>query len=653
MSANDDFLHLVIGTAGHIDHGKSSLVERLTGTNPDTLREERERGLTIALGYATLALPDGRRVGVIDVPGHEKFVRTMVAGATAIDYVVFVVASDDGVMPQTREHLEILDLLGVRGGRVALTKIDAIDEEIVELAAAEVAEFLAGSCLDGAPIHRVSSIDGRGIEELRAGIAEDLAPIEPRSHDGPFRMPVQRAFSVEGHGTVVTGVPIAGRVSTGDTVACLPSGATARVRRLEAYGSVLDTAVAGHRTAIALHDVAPDAIRRGDWLAAPGRFPVARLVEGRFRYLASRSDALANRTPVRFHCGTAEALGHVVALDRREIEPGESALVQILLDRDLPICEGDPYVLRSVSPVFTLGGGRLIGTSTHRHRTLRPWLVAHLERKEQAASRDRLAFLAELVFASGRKPASRDELALDWHASSGEVTSAVARLESAGTILSVGSSAWIHGEIGDRVGGEVVASLEREHQATPDRLLVARRVLRKAARVDDAVLDRVLEKLEASGAVRFGIDGGVALASFRPRLSDKQQELHDRLERSFLAWESTPPVPSEIADSLEVPAQECDRMVRLLLEEERVVRLARDRIFHRDVVHRIAERLAEILADERELSTSEIREALDTSRRQIITILEYFDRIGITRRVGDARTLGPNADRIDQVLSSS
>ena len=349
---------IVIGTAGHIDHGKSTLVRALTGIDPDRLKEEKARGLTIDLGFAPLTLPDGRLVGIIDVPGHERFIKNMVAGASGIDLVVLVVAADDGVMPQTREHLSIMGLLGVKRGMIVLTKIDIVDEEMVELAEEDVRETVAGTFLEDAPLYRVSAISGEGFEPFKDALFAAAGKVEPRAADGVFRMPIQRVFTAKGFGTIVTGIPLSGSVKVGDTLEVLPGGMKGKVRGIQAYKQKWESARAGHSTAINLSDVSHKEVKRGCVASEPGFYRAARLIGARLTMLAHLDRPLQNRAAIRLHTGTIEAVGEVILLDAVELQPGETGLVQIRLEEPVVCAPGDAFILRLASPLMSLGGAR-------------------------------------------------------------------------------------------------------------------------------------------------------------------------------------------------------------------------------------------------------------------------------------------------------
>ncbi len=360
--------HIVLGTAGHVDHGKTALIKRLTGVDTDRLKEEKRRGITIELGFASLTLPDGRTLGVVDVPGHERFVRHMVAGAAGIDLVVMVIAADEGVMPQTREHLQICTLLGIKKGFVALTKIDMVDQEWLMLVREDVREFLQGTFLEGMPVVPVSSLTGEGFPELVETIARVADDLEAAADVGLFRLPVDRVFTMKGFGTVVTGTLISGRVAIGEEVEVSPVGLRAKVRGLQVHNRAVESAEAGQRTAVNLQGVDRAVIERGYLLAAPDALVASQRLDCVYRHLAGAGRNLKNRTLVRFHTGTSEVMARIILLDRNELEPGGEGYCQIVLEAPLAAVAGDRFVVRSSSPVTTIGGGTIVDPLPAKHK---------------------------------------------------------------------------------------------------------------------------------------------------------------------------------------------------------------------------------------------------------------------------------------------
>lgn len=635
-----DFLNLVIGTAGHIDHGKSALVERLTGHHPDTLKEEQNRGLTINLGYATFSLSDGRKVGVIDVPGHERFIKNMVAGASAIQYVIFVIAADDSVMPQTREHLDILEILGVKRGLIALTKVDIVDPELAELASEEIREFVAGTFLEDAPLLPVSSITGAGFDELRAEVERALAEVHVEYGRGPFRMPVQRVFSASGHGTVVTGVPVSGRIASGDTVELLPGLQTSRIRGVQAYGSRIDEAQAGHRAALNLVDIDYHDIERGIVIAAEGMYSATRNVEATFTYAGGNARPLKHLSSIRFHTGTAETVGRISLLDRKTLEPGDTAPAQLFLQDEIAVCEGDRFILRAISPMRTIGGGRIVGVAEGRHRRFRDWLLEHLERKDKAIDGERSAYLAEVIFSQGRTPRTAAELSRHVHVSADEVGEMITELETAGTVVTLSSGRQVlHRAILDQISVELATTMREIHKQHPQALFVPMREVLQRMKLDMRFLEEVLGILIREGSIRRGSEGRIGLPEFAPKLTRKQQGLKERIEVLFRDAGLAPPRREQLSAELSAGKDETARLLDLLHDEGVLVRLKEDRIFHQNIVDDARTTLKDALGERGQLTAAEIKEYLDTSRKNLIPLLEHFDQSGVTVRDGDYRRL--------------
>jgi len=360
--------HFIIGTAGHVDHGKTALIKAITGIDTDRLKEEKERGISIELGFASLTLPDGRTFGIVDVPGHERFIRNMVSGASGIDMVIMVIAADEGVMPQTREHLHICSLLGIKKGLVALTKVDMVAGEWLDLVKDDVREFLKGTFLEASPVIPVSSIAGTGLKELLDALGRVASEIEGESEEGPFRLPVDRAFTMKGFGTVVTGTLISGDIKLGEEVEILPPGITAKVRGIQIHNQSATIAEAGQRTAINLQGVERNTIVRGVVLARPRTFKPSIRLDVCLEYLSNNNRRLKNRNLVRFHVGTNEVIGRIILLDREDVEPGAKASTQIVLESPIVAMARDRFVIRSYSPVTTIGGGMIVDPLPKKHK---------------------------------------------------------------------------------------------------------------------------------------------------------------------------------------------------------------------------------------------------------------------------------------------
>jgi selenocysteine-specific elongation factor len=635
---------IVIGTAGHIDHGKSSLVRALTGIDPDRLKEEKERGLTIDLGFAPLVLPDGRRVGIVDVPGHERFIRNMVAGATGIDLVVLVVAADDGVMPQTREHLQIMELLGVGRGFVALTKIDMVEPELVELAELDIRESVAPTFLADAPILRVSSITGEGLDALRDVLFAMAATTEPRSAAGVFRMPIQRVFSKPGLGTVLTGIPVSGSVKPGDVLELLPAGVRGKVRGIQAYKSSSESARAGHSSAINLSDVERATANRGDVLATPNFFTAQRMVAARVTALADLDRAIENRMRIRLHTGTADPAGEIVLLDAEELGPGASGLVQLRLDDPVVCAPGDRFVLRLLSPVVTLGGGVLLEESRYRLKRFKGFVVEGLARQEQSLGSP--AALLESVLARGDDTTmSVEELSVCIKRERDETRALLADLRAEGRAVEPKEGRWVHPDRLEAELARVRAALDAWFAEAPHRLFVESIELRRRTGQEDASVRLLLDVLVERGAVTPAPGGRVAVAGrepeLRPELAARVAEVDRRLAETGLQ----PPTAEELAGAAEGnPAGKAEarlvaRALEHLIDAGRAVHVGAGLHMHADAVERAKAAVIANCTAHGQLEIPALRDELGTSRRFLIPLLEHFDAQGVTLRQGGHRVL--------------
>ncbi len=629
---------IVIGTAGHIDHGKSSLVQALTGIDPDRLVEEKERGLTIDLGFAPLELPDGRDVSIVDVPGHERFIKNMVAGASGIDLVVLVVAADDGVMPQTREHLDIMRLLGLQRGLIALTKIDLVEPELAELAAQEVRETVAGTFLAEAPLVPVSARTGMGIEELRRELCAAAVAAAPRSDAGVFRMPVQRVFSAPGFGTIVTGIPVSGAVVAGDVLEVVPGALRGKVRGLQAYGQKTDRARAGHSTAINLADVERRAVRRGSVLCAPGFFQAVRMFAGRFQALASLARPLADRLHVRVHIGTAEVLGELVLLDVETLAPGGTALVQLRLAEGVVCAPGDHFVVRLASPLLTLGGGVVVEESRHRLKRFKRFVLEELELQEQGLAS--LEGLTRTVLQrAGRAARSAAELAHDVKRSVAEVRELCGRLVEQGAARPFGADRWIAAEAWQAAVAELVASLEAWFGEHPHRAFAPVLELRQRCGWEGSFLALALEAAALEGRVVVEPGGKVRLPGREAGLDPRERELASAVAARLAAAGFQPPSKAELAAELGVAPTALGPVLEHLVDTGELVAFSSELYLP---AAQLAAAEAAVVANCRQhgsLSIPELRDALQTSRKYLIPLLELLDARGVTLRQGGNRVL--------------
>ena len=625
----------VVGTAGHIDHGKTALVAALTGVDTDRLPEERRRGISIDLGFAPLDLgPGAPPASVVDVPGHEGFVRTMVAGATGIDAVLFVVAADEGMMPQSREHLLVLEALGVRGGVVAVTKADLVDPEWADLVVETIREELAGTALAGAPIVRVSSRTREGIDLLRAELARAVGGSPGHRDDFPFRLPVDRAFGIAGVGTVVTGTVWSGAVSVGGQVVGLPSGERARVRSIEVHGASVETAGAGRRAALALAG-GGQGFARGTTLVAPERpWRAESRIEVRAWVAASAPRAVRSRDRVRLHHGTTEAIGRVRWYGGRGVEPGAAGFALLELETPVAAAVDDRFVLRAWSPMTTIGGGRILALGGRRLRgAARQARAERLGAFDRASEAERVRQALELAGDAGI-----EEAALPIATGLGERRLAAVAEDGSG--IEVHGGRWFAASARAAAMERIEAALAGFHARESLRPGMPLEEARRAAgRAPAALVEASIETLVSSGAVeRRGTT--LARRGHRIELGASDRDVADRALARYARAGLEPPETPALAEELRVEASRLRSLLRHLEEEGRVVKLASDWYADPEALAR-AERLlvARLGAEGAGADTGAFKELFGVTRKYLIPILEYFDRSGLTRREGNRRVL--------------
>lgn len=621
----------IIGTAGHVDHGKTVLINTLTGVNTDRLKEEQARGISIDLGFAPLTLPDGSVAGVIDVPGHERFIHNMLAGIGGIDLVLLVVDVNEGVMPQTREHLQILELLKIPRGILVLTKCDMAEEEWIDIVEEEVRETLDGTFMTDAPCCRVSAIQGSGIPELTAEIQQMLQKLPPRDTDGPARLPIDRHFTVSGFGTVITGTLLSGRISVGTTVEVLPPGEAVRVREIQVHGRKADVAYAGQRVALNLAGLERANLERGAIVGTAGFYSLAERIDARLTLLAEAPRPIKFRDPIHLHLGTAKVTARVILLDRDEMEPGESALVQFLLDTPLVAHRQDRFIVRSYSPMTTIGGGQIIDPAPKKHRRFRPDVMRALADLESGESSFLVQKLAELGCAKARELEQASGLGRE------RVAAHLDSLQESGQVRRFGDQ-WVTGETArswQRLLGEVVDAFHRDNALLPG-MPHATLKATLPAKVGPKAFEQLLEEQIRAGQLEQRKEW-IARPGFKPAPTAEQQHLLENLAEAYRQTGFQAKGRVDMLALAGTPADQAERLFTYLFAAGELVRLNDDSYLHRDTYEKALDALKEHFSNKATLTLAEFRDLIGSARKQTQALLEHFDGLKYTMRKGDER----------------
>jgi len=633
--------HVIVGTAGHIDHGKTELVRALTGVDCDRLDEEKKRGITIDIGFAPLGLGGDVAIGFIDVPGHERFVKNMLAGVSGIDLVMLVVSAEESIKPQTREHFEICRLLGVSSGLVALTKTDLADADLREIVALEVRDFVKGSFLEGAPVIPVSARSGEGVAELTEALRRQALSVQDRPSTSFFRLPVDRSFSIKGFGTVVTGTLIAGAVRDGEEVEIYPRSTRARVRGIQVHGASVTSASAGQRTALNLQGVEAPSIERGDILAPPGFMIPSSLLDVELQILASAPAPLKDISRVRYHQGTSEVLARVKLIEPGPLDTGGRAFVQLRLETPGMSLPGDRFVIRQYSPMITIGGGVVLDAHPEKHRGAaggRPRaLAALMSGGPEALVLHALAAApggmasTDLVVRTGRTPSEVARVA-ESLAESGKVVRLLDRARS-----------FLHVEWYERHRRSVLAILEEHHKAHPLMMGLPREELRERAMAGaPAEIARLLlERMAEAGEIRLAKEFAAA-ASHQVALGDEEMKMLATVEAAYLDRGLNPPASiEEIAAGRGLDAARAQRIYHLLLSRGRLIRIKDGTVFHAESLQGLKTMLWELRRDRPVIDVAAFKELTGTSRKNAIPLLEHLDAERVTRRRGNDREILP------------
>jgi len=631
---------IILGTAGHVDHGKTSLIRALTGIDTDRLKEEKERGITIELGFAYLDLPCGHRLGIVDVPGHEKFIKNMVAGAAGMDLVAFIIAADEGIMPQTREHFEICRLLGIERGLIVITKKDMVEADWLELVIDDVKTFFDGSFLEDAPLIPVSSTTGENIEEVRNVLDRLVAASDFSEPQGPFRMPVDRVFSMKGFGTVITGTAISGRIKTGEDLMFYPSRTSGKIRGIQIHNKDTEEAEAGHRTAINIQGLEKELINRGEMAAAVNCLQPSYLLDGRFFYLDSNKKSYKNRTRVRIHIGTAEIMGRLVLLSEEELTPGSEADVQILLEEQAGCWPGDRYVVRSYSPIHTIGGGVIFNSSPRKRKRFR-------EENKQIFQTYRKNIPEELALLhikeNGYNGLTLEKLGVKMGTFGKRLKKIVQQPLSSRKIILVeqDKQRMVSSEVFEKLGVKLCSVLTAYHKENPLKAGLSKEELRSRlySGLDQRLFQFLLNDLQKKEAI-IQDQALIRIKDHQVSLKDEEKTLRSELETFYRQAALAPPTIKEVkARFSKYPVHLLKEVLSVMTDDDQLVKISEDLYFYKHSMDTLKEKLVAHLIKEGEVDMPAFKDLTGLSRKFSIPLLEYFDRIKITIRVGDKRIL--------------
>lgn len=629
--------HVIVGTAGHIDHGKSALVRALTGIDPDRLKEEQLRGITIDLGFAHLDLGDVQ-IGFVDVPGHEKFVKNMLAGVGGIDFVLLVIAADESIMPQTREHFDICRLLGVRAGIVVINKIDMVDREMIELVQDEVAETIQGSFLEGADIIPVSARTGEGIDRLKKAIHDLAIAMRPRPTDRLLRLPIDRAFSIKGFGTVVTGTLTSGEIQKEQEIELIPGGLKAKVRGIQVHGNLTGHAIAGQRTAVNLQGIDLDQVERGMVITVPRIFRSTQILDVKLLLLPS-AKPLKNLVKVRFHQGTLEVLARVALIGRETLAPGESTYAQLRLDAPVFCLHGDTFIIRQFSPTITIGGGTVLHPNPAKHKSTDKQALSALQSLDNGEIRDKIPIL---LSANANRAMGLNELNALLGLPGPDITKICSELAHSGKLvmLPAPSPILVLPQIVDSLKKDTLAQVGEFHKENALQKGISKEELRKRI-YDDLPLEvfrHCLDELIEKRKIAF-LEDAVAIYGREVQLSDEGQKIRELIENFYLKAGYQPPSMSDLQNSSGTNPEELRRICFWMIKEKILVKLSDDLIYHRSTLESIKNQIKAKFAPGSKFGVADFKELFDITRKHAIPLLEYLDREKFTRRVGNDRLL--------------
>jgi len=631
--------NIILGTAGHIDHGKTSLVKALTGIETDRLKEEKERGITIELGFASLDLPNGQHIGIVDMPGHEKFVKNMVAGSSGIDVVTMVIAADEGVMPQTREHMEICNLMGIEQGIIALTKIDMVDEDLLALALEDINDFVQGTFLEDKPIIPVSSVTNEGLDGFIKTLETICSGLPARKFSSIFRLPVDRVFSMKGFGTVITGTLTSGSIHVGDDIMVYPRQIISKVRGIQVHGSGVDTAGPGTRTAINFQGLDKESVNRGDILSTPNTLIESYMVDAHFLYLKSNAKPAKNRTRVRFHYGTSEILGYLILLDREELLPGDEAPVQFRLESPVCCIKDDRYVIRSYSPVKTIGGGTILNPASQKHKLFDATVIQGLENLLLDDHEQTITFFLSL---KGYRGLSFPELRVMTNIPDKKLNAGLQKMLARQEVILIDKEKqiYINGDFLNNFKEKIIQKLEVFHADNPLKEGMPTQELKsKFQYIDDAKFFNILfTKLSKENLIVLD-KNIVKLSHHEVALQVDQQEVKEKIKKIYQASGLTPPFFRIICQDLDIDKKNATDVLHMLIDEKSIIKTKDDLYFDAGEIEKLEQKLIAFLKENESITTPEFKDMTGVSRKFVIPLIEYFDSTNLTIRVGDTRQL--------------
>jgi len=628
--------YTVVGTAGHVDHGKTTLIKALTGIDTDRLKEEKERGMSIDLGFAYLNLSSGVCAEIIDVPGHEHFIKNMLAGVGALDLVLFIVAANEGVMPQTKEHLDILQLLQVKKGIIVITKIDLVEKDWLDLVSESVKELVQNTFLEGAPIVHFSAMSGSGLEILKSKIEEIALSIEPKNASLPLRLPIDRIFKMEGFGTIITGTLVSGILKINDEVEILPKGIKTRVRQIQSHKGKTNQAFAGQRVGINLAGIKTEELNRGDVISQPACLSPSNLLDAQLTLLKTSPHPLQNRTRIRLYIETGEFLGRVILLDKEVIKPGEDGLVQFRLEQLTSAAKDDRFIIRLYSPMITIGGGKILNPHPKKHKRFKKEVIEELFAYKKGAPED---LVEQVLMNTSENIISVDELSKMVNLSKPEIENILQVLTQKKSILCLHPEELvIHKERLDGLKTKILETLKEFHSRQPLKLNVSKEEIRSKLKLEEKIYGFCLNELVKENSIIL-VKDKLHLTEHRLCYTPEQEKIKRQIEKVYLEGQFSPPDIEEVIANLGAKPEIVREVISSLFELGILVELEEGLIFHKDILEKAKQILHTYLVKNSSITVSEYRQLLNSSRKYTLPILQYFDTINFTKRIGDKRVL--------------